>query len=43
MDVAETFTSTAAGDDAAIEKSVTVNVAVALWTKLPLVPVTVST
>jgi hypothetical protein len=34
---------TAAGEVAAIVKSVTLNVAVALWLKVPLVPVIVTT
>jgi hypothetical protein len=45
VEVAETPTSTAAGDVAVIEKSgakLTVNVAVALWVRDPLVPVTVT-
>jgi hypothetical protein len=41
VDVADVPTVTAAGDVAAIEKSVTVNVAVALWVIAPLVPVIV--
>jgi hypothetical protein len=41
VDVADVPTVTAAGDVAAIEKSVMVNVAVALWVIAPLVPVIV--
>ncbi len=42
VEVAETPAFTAAGDDAAIVKSWTVNVAVAEWLRVPLVPVIVS-
>jgi hypothetical protein len=42
VEVAETPGVTAAGDVAVIVKSVTVNVAVAVWTSEPLVPVIVS-
>ncbi len=42
VDVAETLVATGAGDVALIVKSWTVNVAVALWVSVPLVPVTVS-
>jgi hypothetical protein len=42
VEVAETPTLTAAGDVAAIVKSVTVNVAVVEWVRVPLVPVIVS-
>jgi hypothetical protein len=42
VEVAETPTVTAAGEVAVIVKSVIVNVAVAVWTSLPLVPVIVS-
>ncbi len=41
VELAETPALTAAGDDAAIVKSWTVNVAVAEWVRVPLVPVTV--
>ncbi len=41
VEVADTPALTAAGDDAAIVKSWTVNVAVAEWLNVPLVPVTV--
>lgn len=43
VEVAEVPTVTAAGDDAAMVKSVTVNVAVAACDRVPAVPVTVST
>lgn len=42
VEVAEVPTVTAAGDVAAIVKSVTVKVAVAEWLRVPLVPVTVT-
>ncbi len=42
VDVADTPAFTAAGDEAAIEKSRTVKVAVAEWDSVPLVPVMVS-
>jgi len=42
VDVAEVPTVTAAGEVADIVKSVTVKVAVVLWTSAPLVPVTVT-
>jgi len=41
VEVAETPALTAAGEVAAIVKSVTVNVAVVLWDRVPLVPVIV--
>ena len=41
VEVADVFTLTAAGEDAAMVKSVTVNVAVAVCTSVPLVPVIV--
>ena len=41
VDVAGVFTFTAAGEVAETVKSVTVNVAVALWVNVPLVPVIV--
>jgi hypothetical protein len=41
VDVAETPAFTAAGEVAAIVKSVTVKVAVVLWDSVPLVPVIV--
>ena len=41
VEVAEVLIRTAAGDEAAIVKSVTVKVAVAVCTSVPLVPVTV--
>jgi len=41
--VADDPAFTAAGEVAAIEKSTKLNVAVAVWTREPLVPVTVST
>jgi hypothetical protein len=43
VEVADVPTVTAAGEVAAIVKSVTLNVAVALWLKVPLVPVIVTT
>lgn len=43
VDVAETPVFTAAGEVAAIVKSVTVKVAVAEWESVPAVPVTVNT
>ena len=43
VEVADVPTVTAAGEVAAIVKSVTVNVAVAECDRVPLVPVTVST
>ena len=43
VDVAETPVLTAAGDVAAMVKSLTVKVAVAEWDNVPLVPVTVRT
>ena len=42
VEVAEVPTVTAAGEVAAIVKSVTVNVAVVEWLSVPLVPVIVS-
>ena len=42
VDVAEVPTVTAAGEVADMVKSVTVKVAVVLWTSAPLVPVTVT-
>jgi hypothetical protein len=42
VEVAETPTVTAAGEVAVIVKSVIVNVAVAVWTSEPLMPVIVS-
>ena len=41
VEVADVLMTTAAGDVATIVKSVTVKVAVAVWTSVPLVPVTV--
>ncbi len=43
VEVAETPALTAAGEVAAIVKSVTVKVAVVEWVKVPLVPVIVTT
>ena len=43
VEVAETPVLTAAGDVAAMVKSLTVKVAVAEWDNVPLVPVTVRT
>jgi hypothetical protein len=43
VEVADVPTVTAAGEVAAILKSVTVNVAVAEWVRVPLVPVIVTT
>jgi len=43
VEVAETPVLTAAGDVAAMVKSLTVKVAVAEWDSVPLVPVTVRT
>ena len=43
VDVAELLTVTAAGEVAVIVKSTKLNIAVAVWTSEPLVPVTVST
>lgn len=43
VEVADWPTSTAPGEDAAIVKSTKLNVAVALWVRVPLVPVTVKT
>jgi hypothetical protein len=43
VEVADVPTVTAAGEAAAIVKSVTVNVAVAEWVRVPLVPVIVTT
>ena len=43
VELAEVPTVTAAGEVAVIVKSVTVNVAVVLWDKVPLVPVIVTT
>ncbi len=42
VDVADDPTVVEAGDVAAIVKSWTVNVAVAVWTRVPLVPVIVN-
>jgi hypothetical protein len=42
VEVAEDPAGTEAGEDAAIVKSVTVKVTVAVWVRLPLVPVTVT-
>lgn len=42
VEVAETPALTAPGELAAIEKSLTVNVAVAVWVRVPLVPVIVN-
>jgi hypothetical protein len=43
VEVAETPALTAAGDVAVMVKSVTVKVAVAVWVRVPLVPVIVTT
>jgi hypothetical protein len=43
VELADWPTLTAAGEDAAIVKSTKLKVAVAVWTKEPLVPVTVKT
>ncbi len=43
VDVADTPALTAAGEVAAILKSMTLKVAVALWVSVPLVPVIVTT
>ncbi len=43
VDVADTPALTAAGEVAAILKSMTLKVAVALWVRVPLVPVIVTT
>ena len=42
VEVAAVLMTAEAGEEAVIVKSVTVNVAVAVWTSVPLVPVTVS-